>query len=297
MTDKPSNIAPAPTENTLSHYLRQIRHYPLLQAEDEMRLARRWRDHGDEAAAHKLAQSYLRLVVKIARGFLGYKLRFEDLISEGNVGLMQAIERFDPERGFRLSTYAPWWIRAAIQDYVLRSASLVRLGTTAGQKKLFFNLRRIKAAHGELEDRDLDPETVTSIATALGVSEDEVIQVNRRLIGGVHSLNASRDDGSDNAYIDSLVDETPNQEVLYAETEERRQRRGRLDDALATLTERERHIITQRRLQDDPPTLESLSHRFGVSRERVRQIEVRAVEKLRAAMVGGRERTAQPVPA
>ncbi len=274
-----------PAGNELSRYMREAHEYPLLDAETEWRLARRWRDHGDQAAADRLAHAYLRLVVKIARGFSGYNAPLADLISEGNVGLMQAIHRLDPDQGFRLSTYAPWWIRAAIQDYVLRSASLVRMGTTAAQKKLFFNLRRMKAARRELSDGDLAPETITEIAETLKVPENEVIEMNRRLIGGTHSLNAPSNAESESEFQDLLVDEADDPEQLVAEAEERTERRRLMSKALGVLNDRERRILTERRLSDDPPTLEALGDHYGISRERVRQIEVRAFEKLQKAVL------------
>jgi RNA polymerase sigma-32 factor len=274
------NTAAFAIANDLTHYLRRIDRYPLLDAETERELARRCRDDDDDAAAQLLANSYLRLVVKIAKGFLGYKLPLADLVSEGNVGLMQAIRRFDPEQGFRLSTYAPWWIRAAIQEYVLRSQSLVRMGTTAAQKKLFFNLRRLKAAHEVLGDGDLAPETVAAIAHELAVEENEVVEMNRRLVGGTHSLNAPTREGADTDFQDLLVDQSADHESVIADAEEMEQRRHLMTEALAILNDRERHILTERRLKDDPPTLETLSGQYGVSRERVRQIEVQAFNKL-----------------
>jgi RNA polymerase sigma-32 factor len=257
----------------------------MLEAETEWRLAREWRDHADDSAAEQLANSYLRLVIKIARGYLGYQLPLTDLISEGNLGLMQAIRRFDPEQGFRLSTYAPWWIRAAIQDFVMRSESLVRMGTTAAQKKLFFNLKRLKAAHRELSDGDLCPSTVADIAHRLGVDESEVVEMNRRLVGGTHSLNAPANDDSDMAFQDFLVDGGEDQETRLAASEELTHRRLFVGEAMKSLSERERDILTQRRLRDDPPTLETLGTQYGVSRERIRQIEAHAFEKLRKAVI------------
>lgn len=271
-------------QDDVSRYIRKAHEFPMLEAADEQMLARRWRDEEDEAAASRLADSYLRLVIKIAKGFLGYNLPFADLISEGNVGLMQAIHRFDPEQGFRLSTYAPWWIRAAIQDYVIRSESLVRMGTTAAQKKLFFNLKRLKASHRALDDGDLAPDTVAAIARELGVPEGEVVEMNRRLVGGTHSLNASPAEGSETSFQDLLVDDGPDQEDRLGEAEEYAQRRRLVSEAMGALSERERHIVAERRLKDDPPTLEALGAIYGVSRERIRQIEAQALEKIRKAV-------------
>jgi RNA polymerase sigma-32 factor len=269
----------------VARYIRRAQEFPMLEAETEWRLAREWRDHADDSAAEQLANSYLRLVIKIARGYLGYQLPLTDLISEGNLGLMQAIRRFDPEQGFRLSTYAPWWIRAAIQDFVMRSESLVRMGTTAAQKKLFFNLKRLKAAHRELSDGDLCPSTVADIAHRLGVDESEVVEMNRRLVGGTHSLNAPANDDSDMAFQDFLVDGGEDQETRLAASEELTHRRLFVGEAMKSLSERERDILTQRRLRDDPPTLETLGTQYGVSRERIRQIEAHAFEKLRKAVI------------
>jgi RNA polymerase sigma-32 factor len=279
---------PAPDGN-LTRYLQDIRKFPLLEPEEEFMLAKRWRATGDADAAHRLVTSHLRLVAKIAMGYRGYGLPLSELVSEGNVGMMQAVKRFDPDRGFRLSTYAMWWIRAAIQEYILHSWSLVKMGTTAAQKKLFFNLRRMKAQMRQLDEGDLPPETVEKIATQLGVAEQDVVQMNRRLAAPDHSLNAPvRNDGDgDGEWQDWLVDEADNQEVRLAEDEEGKRRQSLLDKALVTLNERERSILTERRLKEDPATLEDLSQKFGISRERVRQIEVRAFEKLQRAVKQG----------
>jgi len=276
---------PAPDGN-LTRYLQDIRKFPLLEPEEEFMLAKRWRETGDADSAHRLVTAHLRLVAKIAMGYRGYGLPLSELVSEGNVGMMQAVKRFDPDRGFRLSTYAMWWIRAAIQEYILHSWSLVKMGTTAAQKKLFFNLRRMKAQMRQLDEGDLPPEAVEKIATQLGVPEQDVVQMNRRLAAPDNSLNAPvRNDGDgDSEWQDWLVDETDNQEVRLAEDEEGKRRQALLDKALITLNERERDILTERRLKDEPATLEDLSQKFGISRERVRQIEVRAFEKLQRAV-------------
>ncbi len=273
------SIAISP-EGNLQRYLQQIRKFPMLLPEEEYMLARRWQEHEDSEAAQRLVTSHLRLVAKIAMGYRGYGLPLAELISEGNVGMMQAVKRFDPERGFRLATYAMWWIRASIQEYILHSWSLVKMGTTAAQKKLFFNLRRLKGQLQAIEEGDLSPENVTKIATTLAVSETDVISMNRRLAGADHSLNAPLRIDGDGEWQDWLVDESDTQETTLAESEEMGKRRALLVDAMGTLNERERHILTERRLQDDPTTLEDLSKVYGISRERVRQIEVRAFEKL-----------------
>lgn len=273
-------------EQGLSRYLSEIRKYPLLEKNQEFMLAKRWAEHRDPEAAEKLVTSHLRLVAKIAMGYRGYGLPMGEVISEGNVGLMQAVKKFDPDKGFRLATYAMWWIRAAIQEYILRSWSLVKLGTTAAQKKLFFNLRRLKGEIQALEDGDLRPENVSEIATRLGVSEDEVTSMNRRMSsGGDASLNAPIGgmDG-EGEWQDWLTDDSPDQAETFAEREEFSARMGLLSTALQSLGEREREILTERRLKEDPTTLEELSVRFNVSRERIRQIEVRAFEKLQTAM-------------
>ncbi|MBL8675751.1 MAG: RNA polymerase sigma factor RpoH [Rhodospirillales bacterium] len=271
-------------DGNLSRYLQEIRKFPMLAQEEEYILAKRWREHEDSEAAHKLVTSHLRLVAKIAMGYRGYGLPIGELISEGNVGMMQAVKRFDPERGFRLATYAMWWIRASIQEYILHSWSLVKIGTTAAQKKLFFNLRKVKGQMQAIEEGDLKPEQVKKIATRLGVPEDEVISMNRRLTAPDQSLNAPMRADGEAEWQDWLVDDTPSQETRFSETQELEQRRALLTDAMKTLSERERHIITQRRLIDEPKTLEDLSTEFDISRERVRQIEVRAFEKLQKAM-------------
>lgn len=264
--------------------MEEIRKFPMLEPDEEFMLAKRWQEHEDSEAAHKLVTSHLRLVARIAMGYRGYGLPIGEVISEGNVGLMQAVKRFDPDRGFRLATYAMWWIRASIQEYILRSWSLVKMGTTAAQKKLFFNLRRAKSQLQALEDGDLRPDQVKAIATKLGVTEDDVISMNRRL-GGDASLNAPlRAEADSGEWQDWLVDDTPDQEELLAESEELGMRRAYLSNALSTLNDRERRIFEARRLAEDPSTLEDLSGEFGVSRERIRQIEVRAFEKVQKAV-------------
>jgi RNA polymerase sigma-32 factor len=269
----------------LDRYFEDVRRYPLLHADEERRLAERWRDARDPEAARQLIGSHLRLVVKIARGFSGYGLPLGDLIAEGNVGLMQALDKFEPERGFRFATYAMWWIRAAIQEYILHNRSLVKMGTTAAQKKLFFNLRRLKSKLAELGDGDLAPDSVTSIAEELEVSEDEVVAMNRRLGAGDQSLSAPLRSDGETEWQDMLVDDDQDQEDLIADASELGWRRGLLQHGLQALNERERHILSERRLKDDPMTLEDLSRIYGVSRERVRQIEARAFEKLQRAML------------
>ena len=271
-------------EGNLARYLQDIRKFPMLKPEEEYMLAKSWREHDDADAAHKLVTSHLRLVAKIAMGYRGYGLPVAELISEGNVGMMQAVKRFDPERGFRLSTYAMWWIRAAIQEYILHSWSLVKIGTTAAQKKLFFNLRKLKGQMQAIEEGDLSPERVTAIATKLEVPEQDVININRRLAAPDHSLNAPLRVDGEGEWQDWLVDETESQESQLAESEELDQRRQLLSVGMETLNERERHILTERRLQENPKTLEDLSQVYNISRERVRQIEVRAFEKLQKAM-------------
>jgi RNA polymerase sigma-32 factor len=275
---------PMAPEGNLTRYLQEIRKFPMLAPEEEYALAKRWQEKGDLEAAHKLVTSHLRLVAKIAMGYRGYGLPIGELISEGNVGMMQAVKRFDPERGFRLATYAMWWIRAAIQEYILHSWSLVKMGTTAAQKKLFFNLRRLKGEMQAIEDGDLKPEQVAKIAKDLDVPEQDVIQMNRRLASADHSLNAPVRIDGEGEWQDWLVDESDNQETELAEREDMGQRKALLANALSTLNERERHILIERRLKDEPTTLEDLSHQYGISRERVRQIEVRAFEKLQRAM-------------
>jgi RNA polymerase sigma-32 factor len=273
-------------EQGLQRYLSEIRKFPMLDKDEEFMLAKRWQEHEDAQSAHKLVTSHLRLVAKIAMGYRGYGLPIGEVISEGNVGLMQAVKKFDPDKGFRLATYAMWWIRAAIQEYILRSWSLVKMGTTAAQKKLFFNLRRLKGEMAALEEGDLRPEHVKTIAHKLAVTEDEVVSMNRRLAGGGDaSLNAPVASESEAEWQDWLADETEgDQETRLADSEEFTARMGLLEDAMSHLNERERRIIEERRLKDEPSTLEDLSREFGVSRERVRQIEVRAFEKLQKAM-------------
>jgi RNA polymerase sigma-32 factor len=268
----------------LSRYLAEIRKFPLLTPEDEFMFAKRLKEHGDPEAARRLITSHLRLVAKIAMGYRGYGLPVSEIVSEGNVGLMQAVKRFDPDKGFRLATYAMWWIRAAIQEYVLRSWSMVKLGTTAAQKKLFFNLRKAKSNIGAIEEGDLTPAHAAKLADQLGVTEKEVTEMNRRLSGPDSSLNAPLRSESESEWQDWLADDMPDQETRLAEREERGDRHELLTSALDTLNERERDIIQERRLKDEPATLEELSQKYGVSRERVRQIEVRAFEKLQAAM-------------
>jgi RNA polymerase sigma-32 factor len=271
-------------ESGLTRYLEEIRRFPMLEPQEEYMLAKRWREHGDRDAAHKLVTSHLRLVAKIAMGYRGYGLPISEVISEGNVGLMQAVKRFEPEKGFRLATYAMWWIKAAIQEYILRSWSLVKMGTTANQKKLFFNLRKAKSRISALEEGDLRPDQVKLIAKRLGVTEQDVVDMNRRL-GGDVSLNAPiREEGDSGEWQDWLVDESASQEARMAESEESENRRKALGEALSVLNERERRIFEARRLADDPITLEELAEEFGVSRERVRQIEVRAFEKVQKAV-------------
>jgi RNA polymerase sigma-32 factor len=280
----PATIPVLSAEGNLSRYLQDIRKFPMLQPEEEFMLAKRWQEHQDLDAVHQLVTSHLRLVAKIAMGYRGYGLPVAELISEGNVGMMQAVKRFDPDRGFRLATYAMWWIRASIQEYILHSWSLVKMGTTASQKKLFFNLRKIKGQLKAFEEGDLQPETVSTIATKLSVSEDDVVSMNRRLSGGDQSLNAPLRVDGDGEWQDWLEDETDNQEVMLGQEQELDHRRQMLSDAFRCLNARERHILEERRLKDEPATLEELSHEYGISRERVRQIEVRAFEKLQRAM-------------
>jgi RNA polymerase sigma-32 factor len=273
------------SESGLNRYLAEIRRFPMLEPQEEYMLAKSWREHGDREAAHKLVTSHLRLVAKIAMGYRGYGLPIGEVVSEGNVGLMQAVKRFEPEKGFRLATYAMWWIRASIQEYILRSWSLVKMGTTANQKKLFFNLRKAKSQISALEEGDLNPDQVKTIATRLGVNEHEVVEMNRRL-GGDSSLNATvRNDGEGSGeWQDWLVDESPSQETILADQEEVDNRHSALMQALDVLNSRERRIFEARRLADNPVTLEDLSTEFSISRERVRQIEVRAFEKVQEAV-------------
>ncbi|WP_334127680.1 RNA polymerase sigma factor RpoH [Sneathiella sp.] len=271
-------------EGGLSRYLQEIRKFPMLEADEEYMLAKAWKDHGDTEAAHKMVTSHLRLVAKIAMGYRGYGLPIAELISEGNVGMMQAVKRFEPDKGFRLSTYAMWWIRAAIQEYILRTWSLVKMGTTAAQKKLFFNLRKIKGQIEAIDDGDMSPDQVKLISKKLGVTEDDVISMNRRMSAPDHSLNAPMRAESEGEWMDWLEDDAPDQETVYAENQELDRRRSMLQKAMGVLNERERHILTERRLRDEPQTLEELSQQYDISRERVRQIEVRAFEKLQRAM-------------
>jgi RNA polymerase sigma-32 factor len=271
-------------EGSLTRYLQEIRKFPMLEPEEEYMLAKRWKEHEESEAAHRLVTSHLRLVAKIAMGYRGYGLPLSELISEGNVGMMQAVKRFDPDRGFRLATYAMWWIRAAIQEYILHSWSLVKMGTTAAQKKLFFNLRKLKGQLQAVEDGDLSPENLKKIATELDVPEADVISMNRRLASPDHSLNATIRQDSEGEWQDWLVDETESQETKLGERQELGLRRDLLEKALTHLNERERHILGERRLKDNPTTLEDLSQQYGISRERVRQIEVRAFEKLQKAI-------------
>ena len=272
-------------EGGLSRYLSEIRKFPMLAKDEEFMLAKRWAEHGDTQAAHKMVTSHLRLVAKIAMGYRGYGLPISEVVSEGNVGLMQAVKRFDPDKGFRLATYAMWWIKAAIQEYILRSWSLVKMGTTAAQKKLFFNLRKAKSQIAAFQEGDLRPDQVDYIATQLGVTNDEVVSMNRRLSGPDASLNAPLRVDGESEWQDWLADDNAvSQETQVAESEERQIRMSLLEEAMQELTDRERHILTERRLKDEPTTLEELAGEYGVSRERVRQIEVRAFEKLQKAM-------------
>ena len=282
-----ASLPTVPLEGSgLSRYLEEIRRFPMLEPGEEYMLAKRWREDDDVQAAHTLVTSHLRLVAKIAMGYRGYGLPMNEIISEGNVGLMQAVKRFEPDRGFRLATYAMWWIRAAIQEYILHSWSLVKLGTTAAQKKLFFNLRRLKSQMQAIEEGDLSPEAVKKIAETLAVTEDDVISMNRRLDGPDHSLNATLRAESDMEWQDWLVDERATQDTLVAEDDELGHRRELLAGAMHVLNDREKHILTERRLKENPTTLEDLSTEYGISRERVRQIEVRAFEKLQKAIRG-----------
>ncbi|CAN5268286.1 RNA polymerase sigma factor RpoH [soil metagenome] len=282
----PSTVPTLGGEASLNRYLSEIRKFPLLTPEEEYMLSKRFAEHGDPDAAARLVTSHLRLVAKIAMGFRGYGLPVSELISEGNIGLMQGVKKFEPDRGFRLATYAMWWIRASIQEFILRSWSLVKMGTTAAQKKLFFNLRRMKSNLEAFEDGDLRPEHVTKIATDLGVTEAEVISMNRRMaMGGDTSLNVSMNEDGEGQWQDWLEDEGALQDEQIADSQERVHRHAMLAEAMDDLNDREKHILTERRLVDDPKTLEELSQVYGVSRERVRQIEVRAFDKLQKAMV------------
>lgn len=292
-----TNTVPAVPSSTsgLSRYLADVRKFPMLEPDEEYMLAKRWKEHDDTEAAHKLVTSHLRLVAKIAMGYRGYGLPIGEVISEGNVGLMQAVKKFEPDKGFRLATYAMWWIRASIQEYVLRSWSLVKMGTTAAQKKLFFNLRRAKGKLQAFEDGDLKPDQVKQISDQLGVPEADVVSMNRRL-GGDSSLNAPiKSEDATGEWQDWLADEAPSQEEVLAQSEELEHRRNYLADALKILNDRERAIFEARRLKEQPQTLEELSQEFGVSRERIRQIEVRAFEKVQDAVQGAAAAEATPV--
>jgi RNA polymerase sigma-32 factor len=282
----PATIPALGGEQGLNRYLAEIRKFPLLTAEEEYMLSKRFQEHGDPEAATRLVTSHLRLVAKIAMGYRGYGLPTNELISEGNIGLMQGVKKFEPDRGFRLATYAMWWIKASIQEYILRSWSLVKMGTTAAQKKLFFNLRRMKSKLDAFEDGDLKPEDLAKIAKDLGVTETEVTSMNRRMsMGGDTSLNVSMREDGDGQWQDWLVDTDPLQDERIADIEERSVRHNMLEEALTALNDREKHILVERRLVDQPKTLEELSQVYGVSRERVRQIEVRAFDKLQKAMM------------
>jgi len=278
------NLPSLSADGNLSRYLQEIRKFPMLEPEQEFMLAKRWQEHEDPAAAQTLVTSHLRLVAKIAMGYRGYGLPLSELVSEGNVGMMQAVKRFDPDRGFRLATYAMWWIRAAIQEYILHSWSLVKMGTTAAQKKLFFNLRKLKGQLQAIEDGDLPPEIVTTIATKLEVPESDVVNMNRRLASPDHSLNAPLRADGEGEWQDWLVDQEDSQESKLGDRQELGLRRDLLKNAMKTLNDRERHILTERRLRDEPVTLEDLSRKYNISRERVRQIEVRAFEKLQKSI-------------
>ncbi|HWK46056.1 MAG TPA: RNA polymerase sigma factor RpoH [Stellaceae bacterium] len=279
-----SNVPSISADGNLSRYLQEIRKFPMLAADEEFMLAKSWKEHADPDAAQKLVTSHLRLVAKIAMGYRGYGLPLSELISEGNVGMMQAVKRFEPDRGFRLATYAMWWIRAAIQEYILHSWSLVKMGTTAAQKKLFFNLRRLKGQLQAIDEGDMSPEIVHQIATKLEVPETEVVNMNRRLASPDHSLNAPLKAEGEGEWMDWLVDTEDSQEIKLGDREELGLRRDLLRDAMKTLNDRERHILTERRLKDEPVTLEDLSREYNISRERVRQIEVRAFEKLQKSI-------------
>uniref|UniRef100_B0T894 RNA polymerase sigma factor RpoH n=1 Tax=Caulobacter sp. (strain K31) TaxID=366602 RepID=B0T894_CAUSK len=280
-----SSLSVMSPDGGLSRYLTEIRKFPMLPKDEEFMLAQRWKEHQDSEAAHKMVTSHLRLVAKIAMGYRGYGLPIGEVISEGNVGLMQAVKKFEPDKGFRLATYAMWWIRASIQEYILRSWSLVKMGTTAAQKKLFFNLRKAKSQIAAFQDGDLHPDQVSYIATKLGVLDSEVISMNRRLGGPDASLNAPLRADGESEWQDWLADDNQvSQETVVAENQEKSMRMTLLEEAMVELTDRERHILTERRLKDDPTTLEDLATEYGVSRERVRQIEVRAFEKLQKSM-------------
>jgi RNA polymerase sigma-32 factor len=292
---KPSTLPTISSEGGLQRYLQEIRQFPMLQPEEEFMLAKRWREHGDREAAHRLVTSHLRLVAKIAMGYRGYGLPVGEVISEGNVGLMQAVKRFEPDKGFRLATYAMWWIKASIQEFILRSWSLVKMGTTASQKKLFFNLRKVKGQIQALEEGDLRPEQVAEISRRLGVPKEDVISMNRRLSGDA-SLNAPVRVDAEGEWQDWLVDETADQETTLAQGEESSMRHDMLAEAMDKLNDRERRVFEARRLRDDPITLEDLSQEFGVSRERIRQIEVRAFEKVQKAVKAAASKALAPKP-
>jgi RNA polymerase sigma-32 factor len=281
------------SEGGLARYLQEIRQFPMLQPDEEFMLAKRWKEHGDREAAHKLVTSHLRLVAKIAMGYRGYGLPISEVVSEGNVGLMQAVKRFEPDKGFRLATYAMWWIKASIQEFILRSWSLVKMGTTASQKKLFFNLRKVKGQIQALEDGDLRPDQVKEISRRLGVPEEDVVSMNRRLSGDA-SLNAPVRAESEGEWQDWLVDDTETQEDILVENEEKRLRLDLLTEAMEKLTDRERRVFAARRMQEEPATLEDLSQEFGVSRERIRQIEVRAFEKVQKAVKNAAQKALAP---
>jgi len=289
------NLPTLSSESGLSRYMQEIRKFPMLEPDEEYMLAKRYLEHDDRGAAHQLVTSHLRLVAKIAMGYRGYGLPIGEVVSEGNVGLMQAVKKFDPEKGFRLATYAMWWIKASIQEYVLRSWSLVKMGTTANQKRLFFNLRKAKSRIQALDDGDLNPDQVAQIATQLGVSEDEVVSMNRRL-GGDASLNApiKAAEGESGEWQDWLVDESENAEAILVQQDELDNRREMLSKSLETLNDREKRIFIARRLEESPITLEELSGEFDISRERVRQIEVRAFEKVQKAMISAAKELAKP---
>jgi RNA polymerase sigma-32 factor len=281
------------SEGGLARYLQEIRQFPMLQPDEEFMLAKRWKEHGDREAAHKLVTSHLRLVAKIAMGYRGYGLPISEVVSEGNVGLMQAVKRFEPDKGFRLATYAMWWIKASIQEFILRSWSLVKMGTTASQKKLFFNLRKVKGQIQALEEGDLRPDQVKEISRRLGVPEEDVVSMNRRLSGDA-SLNAPVRAESEGEWQDWLVDDTDTQEDALVESEEKKLRLDLLTEALDKLTDRERRVFAARRMQEEPATLEDLSQEFGVSRERIRQIEVRAFEKVQKAVKNAAQKALAP---
>ena len=288
-----SSLPSISSEGGLSRYLQDIRQFPMLLPDEEFMLAKRWKEHGDREAAHKLVTSHLRLVAKIAMGYRGYGLPISEVVSEGNVGLMQAVKRFEPDKGFRLATYAMWWIKASIQEFILRSWSLVKMGTTASQKKLFFNLRKVKGQIQALEEGDLKPDQVKEIARRLGVPEEDVVSMNRRLSGDA-SLNAPVRAESEGEWQDWLVDDTDTQEDMLVESEEKKLRLDLLSEAMEKLTDRERRVFEARRIQEDPATLEDLSQEFGVSRERIRQIEVRAFEKVQKAVKNAAQKALAP---